>query len=287
MLIQCSKTPFVADIRLHSWGRASLKRGFLNRIIWFLRRSTVLAILASYEEVCMFLVNSIVSEMRALRIQIWETEWFCRKSHQTFMVYICTQTGVEACHKHIYSQIKLKVVDKHRVWNVAWNNKRDVRAACQGYVRCLLIYVLLYLSKVTRYIDALSLRHSTGLHYPYIRCLLVWWQLLIFGCIRYESLFKLWHLVWQSKGLRGNIYVTNNFMAKLSISLLQLPHVESETILSSDLCGHWEVVNLLVFLKVVKELILISLIIDIPKPADREIALFCLLEFVMFQRQLN
>ena len=46
-------------------------------------------------------------------------------------------------------------------------------------------------------------------------------------------------------------------------------------------------INLLVFLEVLKELVLIGLIIDVSKPCDREHVTFGLLEIILFECDLN
>ena len=68
---------------------------------------------------------------------------------------------------------------------------------------------------------------------------------------------------------------------------LHFPHIGGQSILSSDFCRHRKVVDFLVLLKIIKELILVGLIIDISKPRDRERGSLGLLELVMLQRQLN
>lgn len=50
-------------------------------------------------------------------------------------------------------------------------------------------------------------------------------------------------LIWENVGIRDEIEVL------LAVSFLHSDHVEAESILSSDLVGLWEVVNLLVFIQ--------------------------------------
>ena len=76
-------------------------------------------------------------------------------------------------------------------------------------------------------------------------------------------------------------------MRVLAILLLELSHVDSQTVLPRDLRGHREMIDLLVFLKVFEELVLIMLIVNVPEPTHRVHVGFGLLEVIVLQGQLD
>ncbi len=76
-------------------------------------------------------------------------------------------------------------------------------------------------------------------------------------------------------------------LAKLLIGKKHFSHVYGKTIFSSDLSRHWEVIDFLIFLKIIEELVLVCLIIDITKPCNTEYPSFSLFELIMFKCQLD
>lgn len=87
-------------------------------------------------------------------------------------------------------------------------------------------------------------------------------------------------------GIRGHLKVSDYLVRVLVILLLKLSHVDSQPVLPRDLRGHWEMIDLLVFLKIFEELVLIMLIINVAKPAHRVHVRFSLLKLVVLQGQL-
>ena len=94
-------------------------------------------------------------------------------------------------------------------------------------------------------------------------------------------------MIRQDVGIRGYIKVSDHLVRVLGILLLELPHVDSQSVLPRDLRGHREMIDLLVFLKVFEELVLIMLIVNVPQPAHRVHVRFGLLKVVMLQGQLD
>jgi hypothetical protein len=72
----------------------------------------------------------------------------------------------------------------------------------------------------------------------------------------------------------------------LAILLLELSHVDSQPVLPRDLRGHREMIDLLVFLEVFEELVLIMLIVNVSQPTNRVHIGFGLLKVIVLQGQL-
>jgi hypothetical protein len=102
-----------------------------------------------------------------------------------------------------------------------------------------------------------------------------------------KCLSEIGHVIREDVGIRGHIKVSDDFVRVLVILLLKLSHVDSQSVLPRDLRGHREMINLLVFLKIFEELILIMLIVNVPEPTHRVHVRLGLLKVVVLQGQLD
>jgi len=111
VLVQCSQAPLVADVGFDPLAP------LLPLLIPLCLR--VLAIPApTHEKVSVLLIDCVISEMRAVLIQIRQAEGLGRKPHQALMVDVGAKARVEACHQDVYSQVEFKIIDEHRIRNV-------------------------------------------------------------------------------------------------------------------------------------------------------------------------
>jgi hypothetical protein len=90
------------------------------------------------------------------------------------VIDISPQARIETSDKNVYTEVKLEVVDEHRVMNVS------------GSYKGLAHYLLLDILQAARNEDSFSLRLSAWLHDPNI------WRLPSAECV-----FELSHLLWQ------------------------------------------------------------------------------------------
>jgi len=116
MLVQCTKAPLITYVSRDPVALLPLLVSLGLRI---------LAIPASHEKVCMLLIDCIISEMRAVLIQVRQAEGLGRKPHQAFMVDVGTETRVKACHQNVYSQVEFQVINQHRIRYVFAHNEGE------------------------------------------------------------------------------------------------------------------------------------------------------------------
>jgi len=100
VLVQCPKAPLVTDVCFDPL--ASLLPLLIPLWLWVLAISAP----STHEKVAVLLIDCVISEMRAVLIQIRQAEGLCRKPHQALMVYVGAETRVEACHQDVYSQVE-------------------------------------------------------------------------------------------------------------------------------------------------------------------------------------
>ena len=94
-------------------------------------------------------------------------------------------------------------------------------------------------------------------------------------------------MIREDVGIWGHIKVSDYLVRVLAILLLELSHVDSQPVLPRDLRGHREMINLLVFLQIFEELVLIMLIVNVPEPAHRVYIRLGLLKIVMLEGQFD
>ena len=102
--------------------------------------------------------------------------------------------------------------------------------------------------------------------------------------LHYIHAFKSFHLTFVEPAFivfGKNICGRRNIIV-LAMCPLHFEDVAPEVVFAAQVPGPGEMVNLLIFLQIIKKLILIGLIINITKPCNAEGSAFSLLEIVMF-----
>ena len=122
MFVKCTKAPLITNVSFYPFALLTL---LISLGLW------ILTIPTSHEKVCVLLIDCIISEMRAVLIQVCQAEGLCRKPHQAFMIDVGSKTWVKACHQNVYSKVEFQVINEHWIRYVFAHNEGE-----RGSLRC-------------------------------------------------------------------------------------------------------------------------------------------------------